>query len=496
MDRTLALERMHAAPVLRRLPLGELDRLVSRSEWVRFAPGEQLLEGSSEGRHLFILLEGRVSIRIPLRDGGRDGEDEHRVLAVRRAGDWIGEMALVDGGPRSARAVAETPVSALRIAGDAFLEAAGAGPAVLDLMRTLTARLRESDAARIEALREKHAALSGSVRRLSAENRRLRNVLGGPTAIDGFRGPSAAAERVRAAARLAAASELPVLLVGETGTGKEVLARAIHAEGSRSERGFVALNCALLGGALLESQLFGHARGAFTGASETRTGLVEAASGGTLFLDELTDMPLATQASLLRFLEQGEFRRVGETRLRRGDVRLVAAFQEDPERAVREGRLRPDLRYRLDVIRIELPPLRERRDDIAAIASELARSVAERLGVAPLELAPGALEALRAAPLAGNVRELRNEIERLYAWRAGSAGSPVPEAALSDRIRRARSVPGSYGDTVRAFKRTLVRDALEESGGNVTRAARRLGLHRSNLSRMIRDLGVETGGTG
>jgi transcriptional regulator with PAS, ATPase and Fis domain len=281
-----------------------------------------------------------------------------------------------------------------------------------------------------------------------------------------------------------------VLLVGETGTGKELLARAIHAASERSQSPFVALNCALFSEALLESELFGHARGAFTGATATKLGLVEAAAGGTLFLDELAEMPRAIQAALLRFLELREFRRLGETELRRADVRIVAAMQLDVDEAIESGQLRRDLGFRLDVFRIQVPALRERHEDVPELALRIADEVASRLGCEPLSFAPGALDALCRHSFPGNVRELRNEIERLHAMR-GAAGV-VSADELSQRIRGGDSQNAAgYAGAVRAFKQQLVRDALARSGGSRSAAARGLGLHPSNLMRMIRELGVD-----
>jgi DNA-binding NtrC family response regulator len=255
----------------------------------------------------------------------------------------------------------------------------------------------------------------------------------------------------------------------------------------------VALNCALLRDTLIESELFGHARGAFTGALAAKSGLVEAADGGTLLLDEVADMPLAVQGALLRFLELGEFRRLGETQLRHAEVRAIAATHRDLEVAVRSGAFRRDLLYRLDVIRIEIPALRERPDDLPALIAHVTRRVSARQGVPAIELDEKALAALCGYEFPGNVRELENEIERASALR--TTPGPIPLDALSPRIAlRAQAVSAeSYADVVRSFKASLVERALAEAGGNRTRAAERLGVHRSNLVRMIRELGLETG---
>jgi transcriptional regulator with PAS, ATPase and Fis domain len=252
----------------------------------------------------------------------------------------------------------------------------------------------------------------------------------------------------------------------------------------------VPVNCALFTETLLESELFGHSRGAFTGAAGEKPGLVEAAHGGTLFLDELADMSLPVQAALFKFLEFHEFRRLGETEVRRADLRVIAATHADLDEAVRSGRIRRDLYYRLDVFRIALPPLRERLEDIPVLVAHCARRTAKRLGCLPLEFEPTAVEALSAYRFPGNVRELQNEVDRLMAILG--PGACVAPCSLSERIRYGD--PGraeKYGEALRAFKVRLLREALEACEGNRARAAERLGVHRSNLVRMIRDLGVE-----
>jgi transcriptional regulator with PAS, ATPase and Fis domain len=479
------LDALRHVDVLRHLPLGALDRMASRSRVRVFPPGGVLIEEGAAGEEVWVLLEGHVSVRLAL------SEHEQRSVAVRRAGALVGEMALVDDLPRSATVTAESEVHALCVPRPVFLEAVSGHPAAaLELVRTLSLRLRESDAAQIEALRAKAERLSSANQRLSRENRRLKVALDRRFGFEEFVGASAAAEAARSAARRAAESELPVLLVGETGTGKELLARAIHAASERRDRPFLALNCALFSEALLESELFGHARGAFTGAAGAKLGLVEAAHGGTLFLDELADMPRPIQAALLRFLELREFRRLGETEVRHADVRIVAAMQVDADEALASGRVRRDLLFRLDVFRIPLPPLRERREDVPELVARISAEVSARLGREPFVLSPEALAALCRYSFPGNVRELRNEIERLHAMRAGS--DPVAVDELSERIRTADAHSASgYAEAVRAFKLNLVRDALARSGGSRSAAARALGLHPSNLIRMIRELGID-----
>lgn len=485
MDRLSLMDQMRRAPSLRWLPLGELDGLLSQSRVQRFAPGELLIEEGDPGSVVFLIVEGSVAVRM------RVSDREQVVIGTRGSGDWVGEMALLDDAPRSASVTAESALQVLCIPQDVFLEVVTrSGPAAVDLLRTVNARLRESDAAQIDGMRKRNQTLTRSNRRLSRENRRLRSELDERFGFESYVGSSPTAERVREAARHAAESELPVLLLGETGTGKELVARAIHAASERRDRPLVAVNSALFKESLLESELFGHSRGSFTGAITHKQGLVEAADGGTLFLDEVVDMPPPIQAALLRFLALGEFRRLGETEVRHTDVRVIAATHADLDEALRDGRLRRDLYYRLDVFRIQLPPLRERPEDLAELVVDCSQRVAERLGGAPLLLTPGALEALAAHDFPGNVRELQNEIERLYAIHG--VGARVGVKALSDRIRETDPAgAASYREALRAFKVRLLRSTLEESGGNRARAAGRLGLHRSNLVRMIRDLEID-----
>jgi len=484
MDDPSLLDSLRRTSVLRELPHAALERLLERSVVRAFAPGSELAREGEPGAAVFALLEGRVAVQVELGGGARG------VIALRGPGELVGEMALLDDQPRSASLSADGAVRALCIPRSAFLEAmASHAPAAQGLLRSLARRLRESDAAQIEALRARAALLEGSNRQLSRENRRLRGALDARFGFEAFAGSSELADDVRAAGRRAAESDLPVLLTGETGTGKQLLARALHAASERRERPFLALDCALFSEPLLESELFGHARGAFSGAHGAKPGLLEAAEGGTLLLDDLGEMPRATQAALLRFLELGEYRRLGDTILRRADVRIVATLPVGVEDALAGDRVRRELLLRLDAFRIALPPLRARPGDVPEIAARLAAEIARSLACEPLAFEPAALEALGRYAFPGNVRELHGEIERLYAQLGG--GARVPAAALSPRVRGSDpwSAPG-YGEALRRFKVRLLTDALERSGGSRSGAARELGVHPSNLMRMIRELGV------
>jgi transcriptional regulator with PAS, ATPase and Fis domain len=480
-----ALRALRRMPVLRELPLGDVDRLASRSRIRVLGPKETLVGEGDAGDRVFLVLEGSVGVHRRVGDAG-----DAVVLGVRHAGEWLGEAALLQE-PRSATVRAEGEARVLEVPRDVFLEAVTTrAGAVTDLLQALVSRRQESDELRIAALERKSRRLQQRNQSLQRENRSLRAVLEEGDAFDAFVGRSAGARYVREAGRRAAATDLPVLLLGETGTGKEVLARAIHAGSARRATPFVALNCGLFAETMLESELFGHARGAFTGAATAKEGLVEAAQGGTLFLDELGEMPLRVQVALLRFLELGEFRRLGETRTRSARVRVIAATAGEPEQAVEAGRLRRDLLYRLDVMRIVLPPLRERRADLPILLAHFNHDVARRLGAPPLRLREDAVEALASHDFPGNVRELENEVRRLHATLP--PGSEVAREDLSPRVRaHGGTTPRPYADAVRHFKADLIRRALREAEGSQAEAARSLGLHPSNLARMMRSLGLQ-----
>ncbi len=281
-------------------------------------------------------------------------------------------------------------------------------------------------------------------------------------------------------------SDTTVLLLGETGTGKELFARLIHENGPRRAAKFVAQNCGALPESLLESELFGHARGAFTGATGERKGLFEEADGGTIFLDEIGEMSPAMQLRLLRVLQEGEIRRVGTSSDRKVNVRVIAATNADLEADVRTGRFRKDLYYRLDVFPIRLPPLRERAEDIPALADYFLRVYRERARRAVPSISPEALRCLRAYPFPGNVRELENEIERAVAL--ADDGRPIGPEQLSDRLRQAAeasATPLTLNEAIERLKRRMLEDALRECGSK-TRAAERLGLSRQSLQQMLR----------
>lgn len=292
-----------------------------------------------------------------------------------------------------------------------------------------------------------------------------------------FFGDSPAMRRVREMVAVAAESDAPVLLMGETGTGKGVLARWIHEHSARQTGPFVEINCSTLRGELLASELFGHARGAFTSAVDAKEGLIEVADGGTLFLDEIGDMDLSLQAAFLKVLEEKVFRRLGEVRLRRSDFRLICATHQDLEALVETGRFRRDLFYRINVFPIVLPPLRERVEDIPPLVEYLLKT----LGAPHPRVAPEVLRLLKAYAWPGNIRELRNVLERALLLARGEPLRPEHFPGLTTPRRLPRpALPTGHLEPARVL------EVLTQVGGNKKEAARRLGISRATLYRHLR----------
>jgi transcriptional regulator with PAS, ATPase and Fis domain len=288
-------------------------------------------------------------------------------------------------------------------------------------------------------------------------------------------------EVIRHATRVAA-TEATTCLQGESGTGKEVIARFIHQRSPRWRGPFVAINCAALPEQLLESELFGFERGAFTGAQQAKPGQIELAAGGVLFLDEVTEMTPAAQAKFLRVLQEREFLRLGGTRPVRVNVRVIAATNRDLDEAVACGQLRADLYYRLNVFDIHIPPLRERRDDILPLATDFLREFAG----ATAELTPAAIETLRRHDWPGNVRELRNVLERAAIVRDGRF---IDAEHLSLSVRD--DVPRLRGTDLGVLERQAVAQAMRDANGNKVRAAKQLGISRMQLYGRLRKFGLE-----
>jgi two-component system response regulator HydG len=365
-----------------------------------------------------------------------------------------------------------------------------------------------------------HAVLRAAEhRRLAVRAERLEQALLSKERFGEFIGDSPRILEVFRLIEGVAPTSSTVLILGESGTGKELVARAIHSHSGRKDKPFVAVNCGAIPKELVESELFGHVRGAFTGAQTTRAGLFESADGGTILLDEVGDLPLAAQVKLLRVLQEGEIKRVGADETRTVDVRVLAATNVDLASRIQSGQVRRDLYYRLNVIAIELPPLRERGDDVLLLANHFLQRFARSLQREPKRLAPDAMRALREYDWPGNVRELEHAIEHAmvlttrdvitaadlpFARQAlrdsgtmpglgpRSAGSPSGSGAPSDSLRapwpELAELP--YGEAKRRlvtmFDETYTAELLRQSGGNLSEAARRAGLDRSNFRRLLK----------
>ncbi|MBC7929366.1 MAG: sigma 54-interacting transcriptional regulator, partial [Rubrivivax sp.] len=318
--------------------------------------------------------------------------------------------------------------------------------------------------------------------------------LGGQAALGRLVGSSQAMRLVKERIGKVARGMAPVLVRGESGTGKELAAQAVHHNSPRRDRAFVAINCAALTETLLESELFGHEKGAFTGALAQKKGKLEVADGGTLFLDEVGEMSPILQAKLLRVLQEREFERVGGTRSIRVDVRVVAATNRDLEDAVRQKGFRQDLYYRLNVVSFEMPALRERKEDIPLLANYFAAKYAAKFKRKVTGLSSQARECLLNYDWPGNVRELENAIERAVVL--GTTERVLPED-LPETVLEAEASSGAtpatvtkYHDAVRESKKHLLLRALEQSGGSFTEAARLLEVHPNYLHRLISNLNL------
>jgi Nif-specific regulatory protein len=377
---------------------------------------------------------------------------------------------------------------------------------VIEAINKREGRFSEADLELLDALSGtvaiaiENARLVGELKAREATLQRevtsLRRVAAAQHQFDGIVATSPAMEEVLRLMESASDTPVSVLIEGETGTGKELVARAIHYSGARKSKRFVPINCAALNENLLESELFGHRKGAFTGALSDKRGLFEVAHEGTVFLDEIGDASPGFQARLLRLLQEGELVPVGDTTPRRVNVRIVSATNRDLEEDVRAGRFREDLYYRIATFPIPLPPLRERRQDIPILVEHLLRRAATRLEKEVAGVDPAALALLEAYEWPGNVRELQNEIERAVSL-APRGGKVVP-AQLSEKIRSGvprgaePATTESLWTALERFEREHLRRALAEHAGNVSRAARALGISRVVLQRKMKSLGLRT----
>jgi DNA-binding NtrC family response regulator len=412
------------------------------------ASGEEALEHVARRDLDAVLLD----VRLP----GIDGLETLR--RIRRSGSDVAVVMM------SGHGTIETAVRAVREGAHDFLEK----PLGRDVtLLTLANALR--------------------MRALTRENARLRAETGQGELLGDA--PSMRALRDRIAQ--VAPTDAFVLVQGESGTGKELVARALHRASRRAESSFLAVNCAAIPDDLIESELFGHTRGAFTGATTARAGVFEAASGGTLFLDEIGDMPLPMQAKLLRVLETGELTRVGSNTMVRVDVRVIAATHRDLQRATAEGEFRGDLYHRLNVVPLRVPPLREHAEDVPVLARTFLERVVLRQQLGPRSFTQGALQVLGRHAWPGNVRELRNLVERLAILNtAERIEAEAVQAELAQEGDVLPASPTSLREIVAECERRAIESAVRGAGGNVAEAARRLGLERAHLYKKARALGV------
>ena len=339
-----------------------------------------------------------------------------------------------------------------------------------------------------------HQAIEHS--RLSVENRELRRQLSNTVSMPGIIGRSSAIAHMQEIIDTVAPTEATVLISGESGTGKELVARALHAHSSRADKIFVTVNCAALAENLLESELFGHEKGSFTGAERRREGRFAQAHGGTLFLDEVGEMPLSVQAKLLRALQQGEVQRVGSDTQLTVDVRVLAATNRDLRQEVAQKRFREDLFFRLNVISVDVPPLREREEDIPLLAAHFLEGFASRNRKVVRGFSPQALDTMLRYSWPGNVRELENAVERAVILCHGDliTGRELPSmlsCAIQEDVRPAEPDASLAGLPLDAVERRAIEETLRQAGDNKSEAARRLGITRATLHNKLRKYGLE-----
>ncbi len=395
-----------------------------------------------------------------------DGSGLDLIAEARRASPALRIVALTAYGS------VELAVEAMRRGADDFLEK----PFQPDVLRGRLQRALEA------------ARLASRVARLEQENQLLREELGGEGEMP-LVGRSPALLKLRELIERVAPSDASVLIEGETGTGKELVARLLHAGGPRAGRAFIAFNCGAVPDGLAESELFGHERGAFTGADKRRLGRFELADGGTLFLDEVAELALPLQVKLLRALQERRFERVGGMATVRVDVRVVAATHRDLPQWIREGRFREDLYYRLNVVRLEVPPLRARLEDVPPLVELFLTRYGTRPDGSRIGITPEAMALLQAQPWPGNVRQLENALHRACILCRGEALRPE-DLDLPDAAPEAGPLSGDLRAVLARVERELIERALREAGGNLTAAGKALGVERNLLRYKLRKHGL------
>lgn len=356
----------------------------------------------------------------------------------------------------------------------------------------------------IRELAEKNELLELSQKKLASEYERLRSKSGNSADFENIVGQSAAIRQVLTLASKVSRNDSPVLITGPTGTGKEMIASAIHSNSARCKRPLVIKNCGVKTESLLESELFGHVKGAFTGALGNKHGLFKEADGGTIFLDEIGDAPLSTQAAILRVLESGEIRPIGASKTEFVDVRIISATNRNLKEAMRAGTFREDLFYRLNTFTIELPSLCERREDIPTLVHHFLKKVSIKLGIPELAITPAALELLSQHSWPGNIRQLAHEIERAavvadYHHTIDSTHlSPEIISSVSDKVN-VGNYRGQLRETVERVEREMIAATLERNNGNILRSSKDLGITRKGLKDKMVRYGLksdEAAGTG
>jgi len=428
------------------------------------------VDGAASAEQALPLVASANLVITDLRLPGIDGIQFIKQLQGRGASAAVIVM--------TAHGSVETAVEAMKLGAADFLQK----PFSLDHLATLVEKVMA-----VQALRD--------------ENQRMRNELDGRYQFDNIIGRSAAMRDIFQTVERVAPTRATVLLAGESGVGKDMIARAIHHHSPRARQAFVKINCTALPENLMESELFGYEKGAFTGASVSKPGKFEQADQGTAFLDEIGDVPGNIQVKLLRILQERQFERLGSNLTRNVDVRVIAATNVDLRAALEEGRFREDLYYRLNVVPISIPPLRERREDIPFLALHFVNKLSKELGSRAREISPAAVDRLLEHSWPGNVRELENTIERSLVLASGDKLQP------SDmRIEEARTVHSGAasqqapllpeGETLEHWEQMMIKEALRRANNNKSQAARMLGLTRNALRYRLSQMGMDAGSEG